>query len=144
MTTVAVQGIGSILGVGNGASPEVFTKVSQLKSIKFGGFTVEFDEITNLDSVLYKEWMKTLIDAKEISMEGIFKPTDASQQSFVANIQTAGSAALKNYQVLTPDGTKFNFAAYASDFVPGIEYNKAIAFSAKLKITGAVTITWSA
>lgn len=143
MSTVAVQGIGAQLNVGGNTSPVTYSKIAQLKTIKFGGFTVDFDEITNLDSGLYKEWMKTLVDAKELSADGVWKPSDSSQQGLITNINTSGQSALEYWQVLTPDGTSFLFQAYVSDYVPGIEYNKAITFSLKLKITGPVDIAWS-
>jgi len=141
MSTTAVQGIGGQLLVSAG-SPVSYTPVAQLKYIKFGGMTVDFDEITNLDSGLFKEWMKTLVDAKEISFEGVLKPLDSSQQNLLTNIQTAGSAALEYWRVKLAEGSTLDFQGYVGDYAPGIEYNKAVTFTGKIKITGGITATW--
>ena len=141
MSTTAVQGIGGKLLV-SASSPVSYSPVAQLKNIKFGGMTVDFDEITNLDSSLFKEWMKTLVDAKEISFEGVLKPLDASQQALITNIQTAGSAALEYWRVQLAEGSTLDFQGYVADYAPIIEYNKAVTFSGKIKITSGITPTW--
>src|SRR5579872_2958333 len=110
MPTVAIQGIGAVLNMGGNTSPVTFQKIAQLKKIVFGGFTVEFDDITNLDSgtpgqAAYKEYLKTLIDPKEISAEGVWKPSDPSQQGIIDNINKAGQAALYYWEVETSDGS---------------------------------------
>jgi|SRR5579863_8554889 len=141
MPTTAVQGIGGKLLV-SASSPVSYSPVAQLKNITFGGLTVDFDEITNLDSGLFKEWMKTLVDAKEISFEGVLKPLDASQQSLLTNIQTAGAAALEYWRVQLVEGSTLDFTGYVSDYTPKIEHNKAVTFGGKIKITGGITATW--
>lgn len=142
MSTTAVQGIGGKLQV-SASSPVSYSNVAQLKNITFGGMTVEFDEITNLDSGLFKEWMKTLVDAKEVSFEGVLKTTDASQQALLTNIQTAGAAALEYWRVLIFGGSTLDFQGYVADYTPKVEYNKAVTFGGKIKITGGITATWA-
>ena len=141
MPTTAVQGIGGQLLV-SASSPVSYTPVAQLKKIVFAGLTVDFDDITNLDSGIFKEWMKTLVDAKEISFEGVLKPLDTSQQNLLTNIQTAGAAALEYWRVKLAEGSTLDFQGYVADYAPTVEYNKAVFFSGKIKITGGITATW--
>jgi predicted secreted protein len=143
MTTVAYPGYGSKLETSAVLSPASWAKVAQLKKFNFSGLSADFDEITNLDSpTIFKEWMKTTVDGKDLSMDGVMNPNDSSMQSLLTNLATAGSAALVYWKITLTDGSTLVFAAFVSDFSFGVEYNKAITFSAKLKIVGDITPVW--
>jgi Lambda phage tail tube protein, TTP len=142
-TTVAYPGYGSHLGNG-GTAGSSYTNIAQLKKFAFDGIEVDFDEITNLDSPsIWKEWMKTLADAKEVSFDGVLNPTDPTTQGLLTQIGTSGSSALNYWKITTTDGTTIVFTGYVSKFKTGVEYNKAILFSGAVKVTSSPTFTWS-
>lgn len=142
-TTVAYPGYGSMLQSG-GLAGSTYSKVGQLKKFSFSGLSADFDEITNLDSpTIFKEWMKTNVDGKEVAFDGVLNPNDTQQQDLLINLAAAGSAALYYWKITTTDGSTFTFQAYVSEYTNAVEYNKAITFTGKLKLVGPVTAIWS-
>lgn len=142
-TTVAYPGYGSMLQSG-GIAGSSYTKIGQLKKFAFAGLTADFDEITNLDSpTIFKEWMKTNVDGKEVNFDGVLNPTDVQQQDLMINLSTAGSAALYMWKITTTDGSIFTFQGYVSEYTFDVQYNKAITFTGKIRLVGNVTANWS-
>jgi predicted secreted protein len=137
----AFAGQGAALTMGNGASPEVFTKLAELKSIQRSGAKADQVDVTNMDSIgAYREYLATLLDAGEISFTGNYIPSDATQ----AALQTTFDArAVVNWKiVLPPAGTyivslgTWTFAAFVTAFDFDIPHDKEATISGKLKITG--------
>lgn len=142
-TTVAYPGYGSMLQSG-GIAGSSYTKIGQLKKFAFSGLKADFDEITNLDSpTIFKEWMKTNVDGTDVSFDGVMNPTDVEQQDLLINLATSGSNALYMWKITTTDGSTFTFQAYVSEYTFDVQYNKAITFTGKLRLVGAVTANWS-
>lgn len=142
MTTTASPGYGSKLANG-GVSGGAYTNVAQLKKFTFSGLGADFDEITNLDSpTIFKEWMKTTVDGKDCSFDGVLNTTDPTMQNLLTNLATSGSAALNFWRITLTTGSTLIFQAYVSEFATGAEYNKALTFSGKLKIVGNITTSW--
>ncbi len=142
-TTIAYPGYGSMLQSG-GIAGSSYTKVGQLKKFAFSGLTADFDEITNLDSpTIFKEWMKTTVDGKDVSFDGVMNPNDVQQQDLLINLRTAGANALYIWKITTTDGTTFTFQAYVAEYTFNVEYNKAITFTGKLRVVGDISAIWS-
>lgn len=144
MTTTAYPGRGSALANG-GTSGSSYTTIAQLKKFGFSGMKAESDDITNLSSpTIVKEWIKTLVDADNVTFSGVLNPADPTFQALFTNLLAAGSAATNYWQITLTDGSVLVFQGFVTDFKPAdVEYNKAIPFSGTIKITSTVTPTWS-
>lgn len=144
MTTTAYPGRGSHLANG-GTAGTSYTNIAQLKKFAFSGMKAEFDDITNLDSPsIFKEWMKTVVDGDTVTFDGVLNPADPTYEGLLTQLATSGSGALDYWQITLTDGSTIVFQGYVQDFTPAqVEYNKALAFKASIKIVGNLTTTWS-
>ena len=140
MSTVAYIGKGCSLSVYSGAS---FVNVAQLQKFSFSGIKLQTDDVTNIDSPSgYKEIITVLIDPGDVSLEGILDPENASQTDLNTLSQTVGGSAV-NFKITlsNTNATTITFAGFVTEYVPAVvETTKAITFSAKITISGAVTI----
>lgn len=142
MTTVAYQGRGSHLATSpDGVS---YTNVAQLKTIAFSGAEAAFEDITNLDSpTIFKEWIKTIVDAKDVSFTGILNPADPSTQGLLTQLQAAGSASQYYWKITLPNGSVIAFQGFVSGLnLVNVDYSKALTFSGKIMIVGPIVPTW--
>src|SRR6185436_4037195 len=95
---------------GNGASPEVFSELSEVVSI--GGPQEKADEIdvTHLRSPSgYREFIQSFKDGGEVPLELNFLPGDTSQQNLRADF---ASGTTKNRRITYPDGSHSDFAGW--------------------------------
>lgn len=102
-----------------------------------------------MDSVgAYKETIITLLDPGEISISGNRVPGDAGQTAFN---EAYGNRAKISCQIQLPidaaagqsqNGDVYSFDAWVTQpALVDLQYDKAISFNAKVKITGPVTLT---
>lgn len=129
---------GTVLNIGDGASPEVFTKVGNVTGATgIGSGSASEIEATDFDSTAI-EVLMGLKDEGTVAISLNFKPTDAGQVLVEA---ARDSQTLTNYQIDVPTSPvwRFSFAAYALTFDKGAEPNDAWRATANLRISGAVT-----
>jgi hypothetical protein len=141
-------GAGTQIQYGNGASPEVFAVIPKIKEIDFGGIEVSLEDITTLDStmsngLIFKEWLATLADGKDLTLNGLYDPTDTAQQA----VQDEIDGKPHNFKIVVRDLTTspiatlvtISFSAFVQNWNPKFQVDKAMPLSIKLKITGPVT-----
>lgn len=141
-------GAGTQLKSGNGASPEVFTVVPELKDIELPEIKIDMDDVTNQDSamlngLIYKEFIVGLADGSEATFTGNYLAADATQ----TNVRTYQDGKLHNWQIVVRDLTQspiatlttFSFAAYVTSWQPKFPIGKAAQLSFKLKVSGPIT-----
>ncbi len=140
MSTVAYQGRGSSLNTSDLASPPTLTKIAQLQKFAFSGMSATLEDITNLDSpTAFKEVLPTVIDPKDITFDGICDPANTAWGSLATYLQ---GRTLKHWEIVLTNGTTLSFDGYVTEFVPvSVDAVKALVFSGKISITGAVVIT---
>jgi hypothetical protein len=139
MSSKGYQGRGSTLAVETTlTSPVAWTNIAQLQKFAFGGIKVATDNITNLDSPdAFEEILATTINPGDVSFDGILDPANAEVGDLVTRLQ---ARTLSNFKITLTDGSKFTFSGYFTELVPAtVEYSKAIMYSGKITITGAVT-----
>lgn len=115
------------------------TFILNLTSI--GDIGVESEEIdaTDLDSPNnYKEFIAGSKDAGELSLAGNIK----DEENIVKLLALAESQDLENWEILCPDGTKWEFTAFVKSFKDGEKTVDGLAtFTATLRISGPPTFT---
>ena len=124
----------------------VFTKISQIKSIKPGGSKANFDDITNIDSPdAFIERIPTTLDSGTLSFTCVSDPSDAGQTMLLAAFvaQTKLTVKLQYPKVGTQTtGLLKTFSAYVSNCpMPSVDATAASTFDAEMTITGPVTDT---
>jgi hypothetical protein len=112
--------------------------VGSIDTINGIEINVDTEEVTTHDSPDgYKEFIPTLLDAGDVSLEGYFDPTDTIGQQ--AMLTDANAKVTKECVITFPPSTKatWTFDAFVTRIKIGdAPVNGAIPFSATLKVSG--------
>lgn len=103
--TLAIKSQGTLLQVGDGASPEVFTTVAEVNDINNTGHTVREIEVTNHDSTgSYSEYIATGLEAGQWNFNINYVPANATHKNASRGLFALlqGQAAV-NMRVQWPD-----------------------------------------
>ena len=123
--SVGFTTFGVAIGVGDGASPEVFTNILEVSDIKLPSQdrgNVEFTHHTSPND--HRELKPGLRFSGTCQFTVNYLPADASHKNagtgLLALASAAASAAIKNWQVTLSDAaaTKWVFPAFVSKFDP--------------------------
>jgi len=133
--TSAVLGLGTTLGVGSGASPQVYTTIAEVLSITGPNLTAEDIDVTNLDSTS-KEYISGVSDGGTIDFECNWISSD--QQEQVRDDVEAGTTRYYEVAFATSPNTTATFQARSTSFAMNADPNSQIRASITLKITGSV------
>ena len=136
MASIAIQATGSLLQIGDGASPEVFATIPEVSRI--APPTVKFDmlEVTSHDSSGgFREWIPGLLDGENANAEYNWVPSNTIHQLVRdANLDKTK----KNMKVVftgTTDNT-FAYAAYVMSFGPQADVGQILKGTAGFRMTG--------
>lgn len=136
-------GLGTLLLIGAaGAAPT--TIVGEVKTIAQSGRQVATEDVTNLQSSA-REFIPTLLDSGTWDLSGSRIGGNAGQIAMEAAFSGLTIVPFKiqlpkeGTQTTTGDTFTFNALVQESNFSVGVD--KAITFTAKLKVSGAITPT---
>jgi predicted secreted protein len=123
------------LQLGDGGSPETFTTIAEVTTVKRGGSKMDLVDVTNFDSTgAYREKLATLLDAGDLSFDANYVPQDVTQQSLQTQFD---GRTLSNWKLVLPGGRgTFSFKAYSTSADFDLSVDKASKFAGKLAITG--------
>lgn len=144
--TEGVIGLGTLLKIGDGISPEGFTAIAEVKDITGPGLTREFAEFTHQQSAGgYREYKPTFKNSGDVSFKCNFIPDDDTQGFASAGglLKDYEDGTLRNFELEFPDPghTKASFAAYVANVQPGSPMANALELNVTLRVTGPVL--WS-
>lgn len=136
----AASGHGTTLQVGDGASPETFTPIVEVKTITPGAMTTADVDTTHLLSPNnHKERIAGQRDTAAIGLSVNWRPTDASQGNAGSNglLNLHINRTIRNFKIVVPGfgspDLEWPFRGYVSSFKVGqIENNQAM--SAEVEI----------
>jgi hypothetical protein len=111
--------------------------IAQLTKFAPAGSKQTMADQTNLRSTgPFTQPYAVQVDTGEISIEGIYSG-DATQSALA---QLHGQTELGYFKAVLTDSTTWLFQAFVSEYKPwDVTYNKAIAFSGKLRVAGGMT-----
>ncbi len=133
--TQARSGFGTLLKIGDGAGPEVFTTIAELVDADAPDQVLNFADATNMESPSgAMEDVATLLQTSEVSFTLNFLPGDATQ----ALLTTAQVAKRKaNFQIILPGAARrFEGAAYVSKVGRAMKHDDAMRMTVSLKPQG--------
>ncbi len=135
--TQAVAALGTKLLKGDGASPENFTAVAEVKSLKGPSESMDTIDVTNLDSAGSKEFIQGLHDAGEVSFTVNWNPSHESLRTF---------GPVSNWKIQLPStGTPptplghLEFAGVVTKFDRDFDESKQLTVDITIKVSGQVT-----
>jgi len=143
---VLTTSAGTQTGVTYTVTPVTYTPVAELKTLDFSGSKNDIEDVSNFDSgSRFKEYISTMADAGDVSISGNYIAGDTGQGAFRGAFN---SGAVLSFQILLPlqagqttTGEKWVFYGIVQELDNAIQFDKAITFSAKVKITGPINVT---
>ena len=128
---------GTVLKIGDGNSPEVFTAVGEIKEIGGPSGSAPVIDVSNLSSTK-REKIMGLPDEGQVSMSLNYDHNDA-QQTALRTARTARTA--KNFTIETSDSPSqtLSFTAYVLEFSLSFAVDEVVGLTVTLEITDAVT-----
>lgn len=145
MPTSALSSFGTLLKIGNAATPEVFTTIAEVRDISGPSFALGTEEVTSHDSAGWREFIPTLTEAGEVTFDINF--IGGATQGFGTGLyDDMVDKTKRNFQLVLPTGVGASndtgaFAAYVTGFELSAPVEGVLSASITLQITGAVT--WS-
>lgn len=132
---------GTVLKMGDGASPEVFTAIAQIGDVDGPGSKRETVDTTNHSSAA-KEFVATILDSGEVKFSINYDPAAATHKNATGGLIYAHQqGTLKNFKVDFPATVVAGptFAAYVTDFQTKAPVAGKLSAEITLKISGAIT-----
>lgn len=137
MSSSALASQGMTLAVGDGASPEVFTTISEVKSIDGPGGQASEIDVTDLSSTA-KEKRTGLHDEGDVTCEINYIPAN-TQHAQLRSDKSAGTA--RNYRITFTDSpaTTWTFSGYVKGFSINNAVDNVTTASVVLSVSGSIT-----
>jgi len=142
MTTSATPGYGTLLKMGDGASPtETFTTIAEVGDLEAPEITLNTEDATSQDSGGWEEAIGTTLTGGEPSFEINWRPTNGTHDETTGMLYVILNRVKKNWKLVLPNTAKtFSFAALVTGFKPKQPVAGKLTAEIKLKITGPVTV----
>jgi hypothetical protein len=138
MSSQALEAQGTVLKIGNGASPEVFTAISEIKNFTGPGGAAAVIDVTDLSS-LAKEKRMGLADEGQLSFVLHYIPSDTQHAALRA---ARASRVETNFQIEFTDAspsTVWSFSGFVTNFSVSGSVDGVIEGNVTIEITGAIT-----
>lgn len=141
--TDALSGHGTLLQIGDGADPENFTTIAEVRDITGPGLGLDTADVTSHDSTGgWEEHIGTILRSGEVTFDVNYIPTDGTHDASSGLINDQESRTLRNFQLVFPDGggTTWSFAALVTGFDPTGPVDGELTASVTLKPSGQPTL----
>jgi len=128
---------GTVLQIGDAASPEVFTAIGEVKEIGGPTGSAPVIDVSNLSSTK-REKLIGLPDEGQISIELNWDPND-TKQTLLRTTRNARTAV--NFKIITSDSpsTSLSFSAFVLEFSHKFGIDEVATLTITLEITDAIT-----
>jgi predicted secreted protein len=145
MSSKAVSGKGTVFSIGTPITTPVYTVIGELKTFSQSGGKNATEDVTNADSAgRATEFITTLLTSGEYSLGGNYVSSDAGQVMLRAAFNSGAVTPFKMVLPLqgtqTTTGETWTFSAVVTELDVTVSYDKATQFTAKLTISGLITI----
>lgn len=115
MSSNAVSAFGTLLKSGNGASPESFTTIAELKSLSGPSFQADTIDVTVHNTPTpFRRFISGLLDGGEVTFDINFIPTENTHNYDYGLLHDFLQRSRRNYQIVFPD------SAATTWLIPGI------------------------
>jgi hypothetical protein len=135
---------GAQFQLGNGATPEIFTTLTQVSDVDFSSMKWDAPEVTSADNTDgVRRYTRTLKDPGDVTVTFWFNPQDPTHQQARALANTGATLTPTNFRFIRP-GTfgQVNFAGCLISLEEGkISLDKPVAAVMKIKVSGELTYT---
>jgi predicted secreted protein len=138
--TVAVSAHGTLIKVGDAASPEAFTTILEAKDISGPGFALGTVDVTNQSSASHvREKIGSILDGGQVSFECNWKPDNATQSATAGLHYLMMQRTVRNFQIVFPFTAPVTctFPALVTACPPSASMEGALTIAVTLEVAGA-------
>jgi predicted secreted protein len=138
MSSNALEAQGMLIKIGNGASPEVFTTISEIKTFSGPTGSAAVIDVTDLSSTA-KEKRMGLADEGQLSFTINYIPDNT--QHTLLRTRRASREETDFKMVFTDDSpsTTWSFSAFVTGFAVSGAVDNVVEANVTLEITGSIT-----
>lgn len=138
--TVAVASQGTLIQVGDGATPtEGFTTIAGVKDIDGPGYTRSEIDVTSQDSAGYRELIAGLKDGQALKFDLTFNPNNVTHAEVNGLLAKFVDGVTRNWRIVFPvnPARRWVVAGFVKDFSMKEPIDGAIMASVSIRLTGA-------
>lgn len=143
MTTAAIFAQGTLLKMGDGAGPEVFTTIAEVSSIKGPSLSRATVDVTSHDSVGgFREYIGGLGDGGELTFDMNYIPTGATHNASTGVLSKLKNNTRTNFKLVFTDAgpTEWAFSGFVTKFDTSEPIDNRIMASVTIKVSGRPTL----
>ncbi len=137
MSSKALEAQGTLLKIGNGATPEVFVKVPEIKTFSGPGGSASVIDVTDLSSTA-KEKRMGLADEGQLSFTINYIPDDLQHKALRS---ARASRKVTNFKLIFTDdtpSTTWDFAGFITGFSVSGSVDNVVEANVTIEITGSI------
>ena len=139
----AISAFGTLLKMGDGADPEIFTAIAEVANISGPSLSMDTIDVTNHSSTDgWREFIGGLLDGGEISLDINYQPTEGTHDFTTGLLKNMSNKTVRNFQLVFPDGssTTWSFSALITAFEPSEPIDNKLSAAVTLKLAGKPTL----
>lgn len=133
-SNVVAQSLAFLTSGSDGA--EVFTTVAEVTNVSAPGLSLDTVDATHMTSTgAWREYIATLKDGGEVSIDMNFAPEDTTHTNLIADLN---NRTLRNFQIVWPNtaATTWRFSAFVTSFEPSAPVDDKVSASVGFKLSG--------
>lgn len=137
----AIPSHGTLVKMGDGATPENFTTIAELGDIDLPEWGNEKEEVTvQTTAARRRAYRATLAKDGSVGFKVNWVPGDPTHDRVTGLLALAESGETQNFQIVLPDDdvTTFTFAAFVETFKPAAPVQGILSADVVLSIDGAI------
>lgn len=145
MTSTAVHAFGTLLKMGDGASPEVFTTVAEMREIPVPSLEGQMIDVTTHESAGgIRESIPNLPALGDLTFDIFYKPSDATHDENTGLLRKCLDRTRVNFKVVynISPAKVCSFAGYVTRFQPRAPVDGV--WTSAVRINVAQLPTWAA
>lgn len=135
---------GTLLKLGDGGGPEVFTTVAGVQDIEGPSFSLETIDVTAHDSPgAFEEIVPGIKRSGEIGFTLVYDPADSTHNATTGLFSNLSNRTKRNFQVVFTNATPTTmaFAGYVTGWNHSMPVSGALAVEVAIKPTGLPVFT---
>ena len=142
--TAGTSGYGTLLQIGDGAGPEVFTTIAEVVTISGPSLTREVIDMTNHGSPnSWREFVAGLLDGGDLTFTINYLPVNATHKKATGGLlQDLVDGTKRNFQLVFTDSgtTTWTIPAIITGFSPNAPIDDKLSADVSLKVAGEPTL----
>lgn len=143
MPTAAISAFGTLLQIGDGGGPEVFTTIAEV--VEVGGPDLKLDTIDATSHGSTGGWEEVvggILRSGEVSLSINYVPTAGTHNNTTGLLRDMRLRTKRNFRLVFPDAgaTTWSFTALVTGFKPNAAHDDKLSADVTLKISGQPTL----